>query len=56
MESNETINFTVFRGPVDAGIVRDTTRRQFGPNEAYLKVTHSGVCGTDEHYFKAVST
>jgi len=53
MESNETINFTVLSGPKNATIVRDTTYRQLGTNEAYVKVAHSGVCGTDEHYLKA---
>lgn len=30
--------------------MQDTSHRQLGRNDAYVKITHSGLCGTDEHY------
>ncbi|KAL7805339.1 alcohol dehydrogenase [Trichoderma aethiopicum] len=44
------VTFTVQRGSQSGKIVQDTSRRQLGRNEAYIKITHSGLCGTDEHY------
>ncbi|PNP55820.1 hypothetical protein THARTR1_04040 [Trichoderma harzianum] len=48
-----SVTFTVQRGSKSGKIVQDTSNRQLGRNEAYLKITHSGVCGTDEHYLHA---
>ncbi|KAL7931552.1 GroES-like protein [Trichoderma chlorosporum] len=48
-----SVSFTVQRGSQSGKIVQDTTNRQLGRNEAYLKITHSGLCGTDEHYLHA---
>ncbi|KAL7920306.1 GroES-like protein [Trichoderma austrokoningii] len=46
-------SFTVQRGSVSGKIVEATSQRQLGRNEAFLKITHSGLCGTDEHFLHA---
>lgn len=44
------LNFTVYKGSKDGKIVKSTTHKDsIAPDEVLLKVTHSGVCGTDEH-------
>ncbi|UKZ83022.1 hypothetical protein TrVFT333_010823 [Trichoderma virens FT-333] len=48
-----SVTFTVQRGSKSGKIVQDTSNRDLGRNEAYLKITHSGLCGTDEHYLHA---
>jgi threonine dehydrogenase-like Zn-dependent dehydrogenase len=42
--------FTVFKGSENGDIVKSTTTREVRPDEVLIKVTHSGVCGTDEHH------
>jgi D-arabinose 1-dehydrogenase-like Zn-dependent alcohol dehydrogenase len=42
------IDFTVYKGSKN-GLVKATTHRELGSNEAIVQITHSGVCGTDEH-------
>jgi threonine dehydrogenase-like Zn-dependent dehydrogenase len=42
--------FTVFKGSENGDIVKSTTAREVRPDEVLIKVTHSGVCGTDEHH------
>lgn len=44
------VDFTVFKGSKDGKIVQSTTTRDIKEDEVLIKVTHSGVCGTDEHY------
>ncbi|KAF8864935.1 putative NADP-dependent alcohol dehydrogenase C 2 [Acephala macrosclerotiorum] len=44
------VEFTVFKGSKEGKIVESKTKRELGPDEVLVKVTHSGVCGTDEHY------
>ncbi|KAJ7810299.1 putative NADP-dependent alcohol dehydrogenase C 2 [Mycena olivaceomarginata] len=46
-----SVEFTVFKGSANEGIIESTTRRH-GPtgNEVLVKITHSGICGTDEHF------
>ncbi|KAJ7348685.1 hypothetical protein DFH08DRAFT_1080007 [Mycena albidolilacea] len=46
-----SIELTVFKGSANAGIVESTTRCD-GPtgNEVIVKITHSGIYGTDEHF------
>jgi D-arabinose 1-dehydrogenase-like Zn-dependent alcohol dehydrogenase len=46
-----SIEFTVFKGSAGDGIVETKTRHD-GPtgNQVLVKITHSGICGTDEHY------
>lgn len=48
-----SVSFTIQRGSDSGKVVQDTTKRQLGANEAYIQITHSGVCGTDEHYLHA---
>lgn len=43
-------SFTVFKGSKAGKIVEATTTREVGPEEVLVRITHSGVCGTDEHY------
>jgi len=46
-----SIEFTVFKGSENQGIVETTTRRDAPTgNEVLVKITHSGICGTDEHF------
>ncbi|KAJ7272095.1 chaperonin 10-like protein [Mycena haematopus] len=46
-----SIEFTVFKGSANEGIVESKTYHD-GPkgNEVLVKITHSGICGTDEHF------
>lgn len=46
------IEFTVYKGSKGGKIHKSTTHKpgELAPNEVLVKVTHSGVCGTDEHY------
>ncbi|KAK4447360.1 NADP-dependent alcohol dehydrogenase [Podospora aff. communis PSN243] len=47
------VDFTVFKGSASGTIVPATGHRDPGPTEAIIKITHCGVCGTDEHYLHA---
>jgi D-arabinose 1-dehydrogenase-like Zn-dependent alcohol dehydrogenase len=44
------VQFTVFKGSKEGVIVESTTTKELGHDEVLIKVTHSGLCGTDEHY------
>lgn len=44
------VSFQVFRGSKEGNIVKDRTTRIIGPNDASVRLYHSGVCGTDEHF------
>ena len=44
------IEFTVFKGSSSGEIVEAKGRREAGPTEVLVKISHSGVCGSDEHY------
>jgi D-arabinose 1-dehydrogenase-like Zn-dependent alcohol dehydrogenase len=44
-----SIDFTVYKGS-PSGIVKSTSHRELGQNEVIVRITHAGVCGTDEHY------
>lgn len=44
------VQFTVFKGSKEGKIVESTTTKDLGADEVLIKVTHSGLCGTDEHY------
>ncbi|KAG9238086.1 putative NADP-dependent alcohol dehydrogenase C 2 [Amylocarpus encephaloides] len=46
------VEFTVFKGSKEGKIVQSKTTRELKHDEVLIKVTHSGVCGTDEHYRK----
>ena len=48
---HQGINFTVFKGSKGGSIVEGTTDRDaLQGDEVLLRITHSGLCGTDEHY------
>lgn len=44
------VDIKVFKGSKGSKIVEGTTQREVGPKEVLLRVTHSGLCGTDIHY------
>ncbi|CAG8902926.1 unnamed protein product [Penicillium egyptiacum] len=48
-----SVTFEVFRGSKEGNIVADKTTRTLQPNEVYIETTHSGLCGTDEHYLSS---
>lgn len=45
-----SITYEVFRGSVNGQIVSDTTTATLQHGEVFIETTHSGLCGTDEHY------
>ena len=44
------IDFTYFKGTSNGEVVEATGHRDLGPTQVSVKITHCGVCGTDEHY------
>lgn len=44
------LDFTVFKGSKTGAIVEARGHRDAGPTEVLVKITHCGVCGTDEHF------
>lgn len=45
------ISFTVFKGSKDGHIIKSTTKRSdLIGDQVLLRITCSGLCGTDEHY------
>lgn len=45
------IDFTVFKGSSTGKIVESKTHKEsLKPDEVLLKITHAGLCGTDQHY------
>lgn len=46
-----SINFTVFRGSKSGKIVGSNVHHApLTGDQVLVKITHSGLCGTDEHY------
>jgi D-arabinose 1-dehydrogenase-like Zn-dependent alcohol dehydrogenase len=45
-----SVDFTIFKGSATGDIVESKGTRTPGPTEVSVKITHCGVCGTDEHY------
>lgn len=45
-----SVTFEVFRGSKEGKIVADKTTRTLQANEVYIETSHSGLCGTDEHF------
>ncbi|TVY81660.1 putative formaldehyde dehydrogenase AdhA [Lachnellula suecica] len=43
------VSFTVFKGSQNGKIVKSSSTREVGPDQVLVKVTHAGLCGTDEH-------
>ncbi|ETN37451.1 uncharacterized protein HMPREF1541_08442 [Cyphellophora europaea CBS 101466] len=48
------VDFTVYKGSSNGAITKATTSRPIHPHEVLVRITHSGLCGTDVH-FKHVS-
>lgn len=47
-------SFTVFKGSKDGKIVKsETNKGELQNDQVLVKVTASGLCGTDEHYKSA---
>lgn len=43
-------DFTVFKGSKNGEIVEAKGHRDPKPTEVIVKISHCGVCGTDEHF------
>lgn len=50
--SSPSIEFTIFKGTDTGRIVSDVVRKDIGPHDIVIKITHSGLCFTDSHYKK----
>ncbi|KAL4923888.1 NAD(P)-dependent alcohol dehydrogenase [Aspergillus undulatus] len=48
-----SVTYDVYRGSASGAIVPASTTQTIAPHEVYIETTHSGLCGTDEHYLKA---
>ncbi|PYH92145.1 alcohol dehydrogenase [Aspergillus ellipticus CBS 707.79] len=48
-----SITYDVFRGSAEGRIIPGKATATLGHNEVFIETTHSGLCGTDEHYLKA---
>ncbi|KAK5018465.1 hypothetical protein LTR39_000966, partial [Cryomyces antarcticus] len=46
VENVKSVEITTYRVSEDGSIIEDVTMRKLGSNEAYVKVTRSGVLGT----------
>lgn len=45
------LDYTVYKGHQTGKIVKSQGHRDdLAPDEVLLKITHAGLCGTDEHY------
>jgi threonine dehydrogenase-like Zn-dependent dehydrogenase len=44
------VEFTVYKGSESGKIVEAKTTREIKPGQVLVKITHSGLCGTDLHY------
>lgn len=42
--------FKVLCGSPEGTIVEKVTTRRLGDNDVFIETTHSGLCGTDEHF------
>jgi D-arabinose 1-dehydrogenase-like Zn-dependent alcohol dehydrogenase len=47
------VDFKVFRGSESGAIKETKTSKALGRNDVLVKVSHSGLCGTDAHYKSA---
>lgn len=50
MGSGKTVDYKVYKGSKDGKIIEATNKREIKPGQVLIKVTHSGLCGTDVHY------
>jgi len=54
MGSGTGADFTVYKGSKDGTIKESTTHQDpLKGDQVVVKITHSGLCGTDEHYRSA---
>jgi len=45
------LDFTVYKGSKEGKVIKSQSHRDnLRPDEVVLKITHAGLCGTDEHY------
>ncbi|KAM7222230.1 GroES (chaperonin 10)-like protein [Rhypophila decipiens] len=44
------IDFTVFKGSSNGDVIQAKGHRDLKPTEVAIKISHCGVCGTDEHF------
>lgn len=45
------LDYTVYKGHHDGRVVKSQGHREeLAPDEVLLRITHAGLCGTDEHY------
>jgi D-arabinose 1-dehydrogenase-like Zn-dependent alcohol dehydrogenase len=44
------VSFNVFKGSKEGKIIKSTSNREIRPGEVLMRITHSGLCGTDEHF------
>lgn len=52
--SSNGFNFVVYKGSPDRRVIQGTTHRsQLNGDEVLIRITHSSLCGTDEHYLDA---
>jgi D-arabinose 1-dehydrogenase-like Zn-dependent alcohol dehydrogenase len=47
------IDYVVYKGSQSGNIVKSVGQLEVSPTQALVQLTHSGVCGTDEHYLHA---
>ena len=49
--SSNGIDFIVYKGSSNRRVVQGTTHRdRLDGDEVLIRITHSSLCGTDEHY------
>lgn len=47
------VSYGVFRGSSEGEIISDQTTSILEHGDVFIETTHSGLCGTDEHYLKS---
>ena len=47
------VSYGVFRGSSEGKIISDQTTSILEHGDVFIETTHSGLCGTDEHYLKS---
>lgn len=53
-DNSTGIQYTIYKGSKNGKLVQATAQRdRLMGEEVLLRVTHSSLCGTDEHYLKA---
>ena len=49
MPAAKTIDYITYKGSEKGNIVEAHVHRELKPGQAIVRITHSGVCGTDLH-------